>query len=29
MLVLTIASIEGGAAANVVAGTVTLRGTLR
>jgi amidohydrolase len=28
-LVLTIASIEGGTAANVVAGTVTLRGTLR
>ncbi len=29
MLVLTIASIEGGTAANVVAGRVTLRGTLR
>jgi amidohydrolase len=28
-LVLTVASIEGGSAANVVAGTVTLRGTLR
>jgi amidohydrolase len=28
-LVLTVASIEGGTAANVVAGTVTLRGTLR
>jgi amidohydrolase len=28
-LVLTIASIDGGTAANVVAGTVTLRGTLR
>jgi metal-dependent amidase/aminoacylase/carboxypeptidase family protein len=28
-LVLTIASIEGGTAANVLAGTVTLRGTLR
>src|SRR5581483_9100839 len=29
MLVLTIASIEGGTAANVVAGRATLRGTLR
>jgi amidohydrolase len=28
-LVLTIASIDGGTAANIVAGTVTLRGTLR